>query len=82
MVERRAQVLANYQVAVEKDSISVRIPTALFTREEIIRFLDYLEVEAIRRRSQLARADAEALAAEIDRTGWRQFQDQVESDNS
>lgn len=75
-------VLASYQVAIERDSILVRVPTTLFTRDEIVRFLDYLEVEAIRRRSQLTRADAEALAAEIDLAGWNQLQDQAGSDKS
>ena len=73
-------MLASYQVAIERDSILVRVPTTLFTRDEIVRFLDYLEVEAIRRRSQLTRADAEALAAEINQTGWSQLLDQVSSD--
>jgi len=75
-------VLASYQVAIEQDSILVRVPTTLFTRDEIVRFLDYLEVEAIRRRSQLTRADAEALASEIDLAGWNQLQDQAGSDKS
>ena len=69
-------MIATYQVAMEQDSILVRMPANLFNREEIIRFLDYLEVESIRRRSQSTRADAEQLADEIDQTGWRQLQDQ------
>lgn len=69
-------MIATYQVAVEQDSILVRMPANLFNREEIIRFLDYLEVESIRRRSQLTRAEAEQLADEIDQAGWRQLQDQ------
>ena len=64
-------------MAVEQDSILVRLPAALFDRDELIRFLDYLEVETIRRHSQLNRADADALAAEIDRAGWRQLDSPV-----
>lgn len=74
-------MLATYQVDVDQDSILVRVPTTLFSREELIRFLDYLEVEAIRRRSQLTRTDAEALAAEIDQAGWRQLPIQAGTDN-
>jgi hypothetical protein len=70
-------MLATYQVAVEQDSILVRLPAALFDRDELIRFLDYLEVEAIRRRSQLSRADADALVAKIDRACWRQLDSPV-----
>lgn len=66
---------ASYEIAVEEDSILVRMPANLFSREEIIQFLDYLEVEAIRRRSLLTRADAEQLADEIDRAGWSQMQE-------
>lgn len=73
-------MIASFQVAIEQDSILVRVPRTLFTRDEIVRFLDYLEVEAIRRRSQLTRTDAQALAAEIDRAGWSQLQEQVGSD--
>ena len=69
-------MIATYQVAIEQDSILVRMPANLFNREGIIRFLDYLEVESIRRRSQLTRAEAEQLADEIDQTGWRQLQEQ------
>jgi signal-transduction protein with cAMP-binding, CBS, and nucleotidyltransferase domain len=64
----------SYEVAIEEDSILVRMPASLFSREEIVRFLDYLEVESIRRRSQLTRADAEQLAKDIDQAGWRKAQ--------
>lgn len=66
-----------YEVAIEQDSILVRMPADLFSREEIVRFLDYLEVEAIRRRSQLTRPEAEQLASEIDKAGWQQLQEQL-----
>lgn len=67
----------SYEIAIEEDSILVRMPTNLFSREEIMRFLDYLEVESIRRRSQLTRADAERFADEIDRAGWSQMQERT-----
>lgn len=67
-------MLATVQVAVERDSILVRVPTNVFSRDDIVRFLDYLEVEGIRRRSRLTRAAAEELAAEIDQSGWMQVQ--------
>jgi len=67
-------MIATYQVSVEQDSILVRVPANLFDRDEIVRFLDYLEVETIRRRSQMTRAAAEQLAAEIDETSWDQVQ--------
>ncbi len=71
-------MITSYQIAVEHDSILVRMPTSLFSRDDIIRFLDYLEVEGIRRRSQLTRAAAENLAAEIDQTGWEQVRAMID----
>lgn len=73
---------ASYEVAIEEDSILVRMSANLFSREEIVRFLDYLEVESIRRRSQLTRADAEQLADEIDQSGWRQVQERSSGSES
>lgn len=73
---------ATYEVAVEQDSILVRMPAALFNREEIVRFLDYLEVEGIRRRSQLTRTDAEQLAGEIDQAGWQRMKEQLRNSSS
>ncbi|NJN82906.1 MAG: hypothetical protein HC802_11920 [Caldilineaceae bacterium] len=70
-------MIAGYEVAVEQDVILVRVPTDLFDREEIVRFLDYLEIEATRRRSQLTREAAEQLAAEIDEFGWSQVRAQM-----
>lgn len=68
-----------YEVAVDADSILVRMPADLFSREEIVRFLDYLEVESIRRRSQLTQAEAEQLAVEIDQEGLRQLRERLNS---
>jgi len=34
-----------YQVAIEQGSILVRMSTDLFSRAEIVRFLDYLEID-------------------------------------
>lgn len=73
---------ASYEVAVEQDSILVRMPADLFSREEIVRFLDYLEVEAIRRRSQLTRTEAEQLADEVDQAGWRSLQEHLRRSSS
>ena len=36
---------ATYQVAIEQGSILVRMSTDLFSRAEIVRFLDYLEID-------------------------------------
>ena len=59
-----------YRIDVEEDDLVVRLRKDLLGREEVSRFLDYLELESIRRRSQLSEADAAALSDEIDHAVW------------
>jgi hypothetical protein len=59
-----------YSVANERDEIVVRFKKSMFDSDEIARFLEYLELESIRRRSQLTQAQANTLADEIDLAGW------------
>ncbi len=59
-----------YHVAVESDEVVVRFKRDMVDRDAVVRFLDYLEFEAIRKRSQLTQDQAEALADEVDRDGW------------
>jgi len=59
-----------YRIDIEDQDLVVRVRRDVLNREEVSRFLDYLELESIRRRSQLSEADASALAQEIDRAAW------------
>jgi transcriptional regulator of NAD metabolism len=59
-----------YRVDLEDQDLVVRVRRDLVDREEVSRFLDFLEMESIRKRSQLTDADAAALADEIDRSVW------------
>lgn len=59
-----------YSIAVENADIVVRLNRNTIDQETLIRFLDYLELEAIRKRSQLTEAQAAELAADIDRAAW------------
>ena len=59
-----------YSIASERDEIVVRFSKNIFNSDEITRFLEYLELESIRRRSQLTQEQADILAGEIDRAGW------------
>jgi len=61
-----------YRIDIEDRDIVVRVRRDILDREEVSRFLDYLELESIRRRSRLSEADAEILAQEIDRAAWDQ----------
>ena len=57
-------------MAVESDEVVVRFRRDLVDREALVRFLDYLELEAIRKRSELTQDEADALADDVDRDGW------------
>lgn len=59
-----------YSIDVQDHDIVVRLRRDVLGREEVSRFLDYVELQSIRRRSELSAADAAALAAEIDQKVW------------
>jgi 2,3-bisphosphoglycerate-independent phosphoglycerate mutase len=63
---------ALYSIAVEQDDIVVRLNRAAVDQEALRRFLDYIELESLRARSQLTPEDAADLANEIDRAAWEQ----------
>lgn len=59
-----------YRIDVEEQEMVVRLKRGVLGRNEVSRFLDFLELESIRRRSELSEADAARLADEIDRAVW------------
>jgi hypothetical protein len=59
-----------YSIAVEDQDVIVRLRGGVLDRAAVSKFLDYLELESIRRRSELSEADAQALASEVDRALW------------
>jgi hypothetical protein len=59
-----------YSIVVENSEIVVRLDRTTIDQETLIRFLDYVELEAIRKRSQLTTDQATDLAASIDRAAW------------
>lgn len=60
----------SYTVAVERQEVVVRFDRAMIDRSALGRFLDYLELESIRNRSQLTEEQAAVLAKEIDHAVW------------
>ncbi|MEW5831118.1 MAG: hypothetical protein AB1846_19675 [Chloroflexota bacterium] len=60
----------SYRINVQKRDVIVRFRRELIDQETLGRFLDYLELESIRRRSQLTEDQASGLADEIDKTVW------------
>jgi hypothetical protein len=55
---------------IRNEDVVVRLRGAVLDPAAVSRFLDYLDLESIRRRSELAEADAQALASEVDQTLW------------
>jgi hypothetical protein len=66
------------KIDVEDREIVVRLRSDLFSQDEVSRFLDYLELESIRRRSDLSDEQAAALAAEIDQSVWERARHRIE----
>lgn len=61
-----------YQLTKEQDDIVLRFPQQLLDDQALAYLLDYLELSAINRRSQLTSQQAEKLSAEIKQGAWQQ----------
>jgi len=59
-----------YSIALEDTDIVVRLNRDTIDQEALTKFLDYLELETVRKRSQLTEEQATALADEIDGAVW------------
>jgi hypothetical protein len=68
-----------YRIDSDDREIVVRLRRDVLDREEVSRFLDYLELEAIRRRSRLSKADAVELADEVDQDVWAGLRAKIET---
>lgn len=60
----------SYRINVEKRDVVVRFKRDMIDQTTLGKFLDYLELESIRKRSALTDEQAAALADEIDRSVW------------
>lgn len=69
-----------YEIETDQDSIVIRLPRTLAGDEGLIQFLDYLEMQDIRQRSELSEDDAEKLAAEVKRDAWQRVRPLFEGD--
>jgi len=70
-------VQIGYSYALEGSDIVLRMDKELLEPEFFARFLDYLNVQAMRRRSRLTEAQVEKLAAEVNRAVWQQLKSRV-----
>lgn len=70
--------LSKYTIAADDREIVVRLPSGFLDQESLSKFLDYLELESLRRRSQLSQEQADELAKEINQAMWKQLRAFVE----
>ncbi|MGE0104624.1 MAG: hypothetical protein AB7H86_17880 [Blastocatellales bacterium] len=59
-----------YSINIEDNNIVLRLKGDMFDEESLVKLLDYLELESIRRRSSLSAEVAQSLADEIDGEVW------------
>jgi len=63
----------SYQINVENKDVIVRFRRDMIDETTLGLFLDYLEMESIRKRSQLTEEQAAELAKEIDTAVWKKL---------
>jgi len=61
-----------------QENIMIRLPRELVDEKALEKLLDYLELEAIRRRSQLTKQDADNLALDVKQAAWQKVKDLFE----
>lgn len=67
-----------YEVTNEPGRFVIRFDDDLVDRAAVAKLLDYVELESIRKRSQLTEEQAHQLADEIDQAVWEQVRHQYE----
>ena len=60
-----------YTITLDNNDIVVRLDRDLIDDAALKKFLDYVELESIRKRSKLTEKQAERLAEEVDRAAWK-----------
>jgi hypothetical protein len=61
-----------YQITNDQDDIIIRVPRQYIDEQELTKFLDYLGLETIRRRSQLVENEANRLSEDAKQGAWQQ----------
>lgn len=68
-----------YQLTTEANDVVLRLPRKIVDEELLGRLLAYLDVETVRRQSQLTTADAEELIGNVKQSAWEQVRHLFES---
>ena len=59
-----------YELTSEQNNFIIKVSKKSIDEKILERFLDFIELEAIRQRSELTMQDAESLAFEIKQSAW------------
>jgi len=59
-----------YNITVENQDLIIRFKKDIIELDALKKFLDYLELESLRKKSRMTTAQAETLAQEIDIDVW------------
>lgn len=60
----------SYNITLDNQDIIIKFNRNILDQESLTKFLEYLELETIRKRSNLTEEQATTLADEIDRDVW------------
>jgi hypothetical protein len=60
-----------YIISVENNQITLQLNASLIDQGSLTKLLDFIELESIRKSSQLNEAEAELLADEVNRAAWQ-----------
>lgn len=63
-------------ISFENKDIVIRFSKDLVSKETLMRLLDYIELESLRKRSSLTKEDVEVLADEINQAAWAKIKHQ------
>ncbi|MEH2222254.1 hypothetical protein [Nostoc sp.] len=61
---------SSYKITLDKQDIIIKFNRNILDLESLTKFLEYLELETIRKRSNLTQEQATTLADEIDSDVW------------
>ena len=60
-----------YKVTGDQENIIISLSRESVDQKALGKLLDYLELESIRRRSQLTKPDAESLTSDVKQAAWQ-----------
>ena len=66
-----------YQIDSDSQNIIVKFNKQIVDREALIRFLDYLELESLRKRSQMTEEAANTLALSVEQSVWSKLKSHI-----